>query len=367
MKTGQWNILIGILPLLIGIQGCLDETVKTTIASDGSSERVISMKRPSQSLPANAFPVIPDSGWTVTWTNNPADTSNPYECLAVKRFASPEALEREYSALPDTGVMRIELRLKKSFRWFYTYIDYQETYRYRDPFGHVPVTDFLSPDELRAVAGGSEADSLGKKLERWQGRNYFEEVYRPVDDEIRRRNDPRFPAERFERAKEQMFAAMLLEDSVKKSQNNKQHLAAANGDTANAGKQTGKGGSLSGSEDVLRWLENFFGTKAVNALAPAVDAGLNSLEKKEARIKHPDTWTNIVQMPGLILSANGSAIEGNTVTWKFKPKQLEVADYRMSATSRVTNTWAFVVSGMMALGFLLIVIMGLFRGGRSSG
>jgi hypothetical protein len=185
MTSYNKMILTLLIPLVISISGCLDEKVKTTINSDGSCQRMISMKLQSKSVPERAFPIA-FKGWQEEWRAC-SDTSTPYEYIATKSFRTPAELHDEY--LPDslTRAMRIDVAIEKRFQWFFTYIDYRETYIYQNPYGHVPVTNFLTTEEIDRFQRSEENDTL-KKVEHWIQRDQFEEFYAVLVNEADRKS-----------------------------------------------------------------------------------------------------------------------------------------------------------------------------------
>ena len=348
MKRYTDATLVMCVPMLLFFSGCLEEHVRTTISADGSSERIISMKLPSKNLPDKAFPVPVGSSWSVEWKETgEKDSTSKYEYIARKTFRTPDDLHHEYAALPDTGALGITISVNKRFGWFFTYIDYQETYTYRNPFGNVPISNYLTKEEIERFQRDDKNDSLNRKVERWSDRDEFEEFYRLLVAETRRRSDPALPASLLEEKKEECFARVEAVDSAnKRADKNAVDLTTI---------------PLNNAQDVLNILTKVLKTNAILDLLPVAEQGLAVIEEKENRVKHPDGWTYEVQMPGLILETNSNAVEGNTITWKFNPNQIKVGNYTMRAASRVSNMWAFVVTGIAALLIVLIVIRSSFH------
>src|ERR1700690_2273103 len=181
------------LPAVLFLSGCLDEEVRTKISADGSSERAISLKLATKKLPEGAFPVPGDSTWAVEWKEI-KEKDAKFEYVARKKFQTPDELHREYAALPDTAPIGLTVSVKKRFEWFFTYIDYDEVYIYRNPFRSVPVTDFLTREEIERFQRGDRSELLKEKFKRWEDRNLFEEVYGALVAEAERRNDPALSA-----------------------------------------------------------------------------------------------------------------------------------------------------------------------------
>jgi len=339
-----------LFPLLISLTGCLDEKVKTTINSDGSCQRTISMKLQSKSVPERAFPVGSD-GWSVELRES-GDTSVPYEYIATKSFRSPEEFRAEYSSENISKAMRIDVSIEKRFQWFYTYIDYSEKYLFKNPYGHVPVTNFLTPEEIEQFQCGEKEEALKEKVDRWIERDKFEELYAVLVNDAERMNDPALPVSLLRDNKER-FASMLAEDDS----------------TKKAGKKYSDT-TLTEEQIILNiYLEvggKVFGKAAIQKLQPAAVQAIRDMQLKDELIKFPDTWEYTTIMPGLLLESNGQTIRGNNVTWKFRPDHAKVAPYVMHASSRVVNVWAFIVSAGLLLLLVLISLVSIVRRRRKA-
>jgi len=338
-------IITLVFPLLISLTGCLDEKVKTTINSDGSCQRTISMKLQSKSVPERVFPVGSD-GWSVEWRES-GDTSAPYEYIATKLFRTPEEFHAEYLSDSVSRVMRIDASIKKRFQWFYTYIDYSETYLFKNPYGHIPVTNFLTPEEIEQFQRGEKEEPLKEKVERWIERDKFEELYAVLVNDAEGMNDPALPVSLLRDNKER-FASMLAEDDS----------------TKKAGKKYSDT-TLTQDEIILNiYLESgqkVFGKTATEKLRPIFLQILNGMDVKDKLIKFPDTWEYATIMPGLLLESNGQTIQGNSVIWKFGPNQAKVAPYVMLASSRVVNVWTFIVSAGLLLLLVSVSLVSIVR------
>ncbi len=338
-------VLYLVIPVLSLMPGCLDVNVRTTVLSDGSSERVISMKLDTQNVPEGAFPMPADSTWQVEWKET-TDKDNKFEYVARKRFSSPEDLQREFNQRPDTGAIGLSVFLQKRFEWFYTYLDYREVYTRKNIFNNVPVSDYLSKDEIDRYLHGDETDSLKAKVKMWENRNLFEEFFRPLLAEVRRRNDPSLPPSLMLEKKEELFRQVLAADNENKNEEK--------GKVDSTGHDPTVDLALRVFADVVR-------THTVLSLQPVADRAWEAIAEKMEKDKHPDSWTCALQMPGLLLSTNSNVVDGSLITWKFTADQIRVGDYVMQASSRVTNVWAFVITGAAALLVILTAMLALLR------
>ena len=345
MKRSANVILYLAIPALSTMSGCLDVNVRTTVSSDGSSVRVVSMKLDSRNVPESAFPVTADSTWRVEWKET-GDKEGKFEYIATKKFGSPDDLQREYSPRPDTGAIGLNVSLHKRFEWFYTYFEYREAYTRHNIFNNVPVSDYLSQDEINRYLHGEESDSLKAKVKMWDDRNLFEEFFRPLLAEARHRNDPALsPALLLEKKNEMFLRVMAAEDEYKGGGN----------------KKTDSTKHDATIDVALRTLADVLHTRAILSLRPVADQAWASIVEKLDKDKHPDTWTCSLQMPGLLMSTNSDQVDGNLVSWKFTADQIRVGEYVMQASSRTTNVWAFVVTGTAALLVILMAILALLR------
>jgi hypothetical protein len=346
MMTGSRSLLAGALvPVMLLISGCLDVNVRTTVSPDGSSGRTITMRSNSKTVPPGMFPVATDSSWKVEWKETD-DKENRYEYVASKEFAKPDDLRREYARLSDTGAVGIDVMLEKRFQWFYTYLDYREAYIRREPGLLVPLTQFMTEEEINRYVYGDKSDSLKKKIDEWTGRNMFEQIYRPMVDEAARLNNPALPSSLLEERKEAIYAALMKADTAGK--------VSGSPDSTRKGVDT--------PDDVLRIMREELKLPAVELLRPVIVRAWEKLESDTGgEKKTPDSWTCTVQMPGILLETNSTIVEGNSVTWKFDADQIRAGHYVMRASSRVANVWAFVVSGFVVIIAIGAVLLGRVR------
>jgi hypothetical protein len=343
-------IITLVFPLLISLTGCLDEKVKTTINSDGSCQRTISMKLQSKTVPEKAFPLGSD-GWSIEWKVS-GDTSAPYEYIATKSFRTPEEFHAEYLSDSVSRAMRIDASIEKRFQWFYTYIDYKEKYLFKNPYGHIPIANYLTPEEIEQFQRGEKEEILKEKVERWIERDEFEELYAVLTNAAERMNDPMLPPSLLGDNKERFAGMLAADDSTKK-----------------AGKKYSDT-TLTEAQIILNiYLEvggKIFGKAATEKLRPAAVQALQAMQQKDELIKFPDTWEYATIMPGLLLESNGQTIQGNSVIWKFGPNQAKVAPYVMHASSRVVNVWAFIVTAGLLLLLVLVLLVSIVRRRRKA-
>ena len=326
--------LLSVSVMLISMlfwEGCLEIDIETKISPDGSCERVITIPRDSVSIPHSAFPIPVDPSWTTEWKKTGKD-SPKYEYIARKHFATPEQLSSEYSTRPDTSLLKIRVDVKKRFEWFYTYIKYEEIYDLDNPFHKIPISDFLSEEEIDSYRRGVDDDSIKARVDKWFMRNIFEDYFADAVKSLEKKNDPSLPASLLIEKKELLYN-VTMNDS---------------------GPQN--------VDDLLRILEKIMNTKAVNSLRDEFDKLWQDTEAKLSRLSDADgSYTNSVELPGLILDTNSDKIEGSRISWKFASDQLRIGEYMMKAESRVTNVWAFIITGILVVFIIFLIVLKLHR------
>ena len=330
------------LPAALFITGCLEIMVRTTVSSDGSSHRIVSLKLDKHELPYAAYPIPRDSSWTVKWNEFTEGKQTRYEYRAEKKFATAEQLEREYSSLPDTGALTVRVHLRKNFQWFYTYFDYDESYTLHNPFNAVPVSSALTSEEIDRYLYHQYSETgidsvLNEKVEAWSKRNEAETLYQGFVSAAERRHDPALPVQLFRTNKERFFT--LVELNSKQAEKNKETDIAA---------------------FFLRTLEEALSTKAVYGMKEEVARVVADYEARSGRITN-NSYENSIQLPGLLVETNSEKVEGNAVTWKVKDEQLKVGEFHMRAQSCITNLWAFVIFAVVGLALLVIVAARIIR------
>lgn len=358
-----------VLALLVAVlslwtTGCLEHQVKTTLNADGSCERTITLNADSKKVPETSFPLPTGTGWDTSWAQ--AGDAR-YAVSFSKAFRDFDGLSGEYTQAVDSMKIRLALSVNKSFRWFYTYYDYTETYGRFTDYTLVDPQTVLTEEEIRMLTYGDSSKTLKYKREEWVARNLFEALHR-----------------RFARGAEVLQDSLLTPATVAA---HKEELFRTLVGYA------GPGLEMKDPEDILRQLSSYRGTRAEMFSENGVtDEGLNAFAEIAAGIlKTEATWklkdsvragwqdvlamvggkgtkgesfTNEVILPGILLETNAPEVKGNTVSWKFNVDQLALRGYEMQARSRVVNEWAVAVTGILVLALLGLLVFSLIRNAR---
>ncbi|MGB9746225.1 MAG: hypothetical protein ACPLXM_04795 [Bacteroidales bacterium] len=370
---------------LIFFQGCLEYEFTTRVNTDGSVDRTVIITGDSSDVCVQKVIQPLDTSWTTSFRKDTGD-SRRWVLTAERSFKRAEDMKAYFFSDPDTGrAFSMDVSLRKKFRWFYTYFDYKETMLSVHPFRRIPVTQFITPEELHLLAlpdnmeiGYSrekdrlislpkdslrvlnEKDStrmaeLQKDLEMrfrvWNYKSAFEEFYHELEGELYKSGE----WETISRYKDSVWNA--IEKEIK--DNKAYDIFNGNGDslrydfTQNSGKNFIQAvledlEVISGQKGLLKLLQNR------HFMFPVFMAKCRDFTFMT------DDITFSLGMPGLLLNTNATAVAGNVCNWEV-PETVQWANFEMVAESRAMNRWAFYVTGILIL-FLLIIFIGrLFR------
>jgi hypothetical protein len=277
-----------------------------------------------------------DSSWTVSDSIEIGEKGDTvWTFRAEKHFASVEEVNSLYSS--DTGVNALQERsasFKKRFRWFHTFYSFSEsigkTLLYGYPSGEFmnkEVSDFnLLPDPVRdTLLNGPDSlryraisDSLDKATDRWIMKSlaseWIEEFAKliPESDTLLTRENMK--------QKEDYAARLLLRDS-------------------------------SGYNDAVRWM---LGDLAVK-YSVEEDSAAKIIEKRFTGQLDFKSYSVKFKMPGELVSTNGIIVESGELLWQPRSEYFVSEPFIMTAESKETNTWAYVVTAA----FLIFVASGL--------
>ena len=321
MKNSRWMLHGFAVVFLFTASGCRESyTVVTSLLADGSCDRVVTVTSDSGKVPDVAFPLPNDSSWEISW-KAPAQKREKYVFTARKHFAHFDSLQQEYARMGDTNKIRITVTVERKFRWFYTYFTYNEKYAAFNPFRFLPLSQFMTEDEIRRYLAGEKIDSLKKKREAWEERNMFEEYYRGLVEAARTLNDPSLPLSLIESKKEDLFTEL----------------------------------TSSKSDDVAKETAAVLGAPVVQTLSKELKALVDGIMHKfEIASRADGDYVSTVVMPGTILETNAEEVKGNSAVWRFAGEHLGIADVEMRVESRSVNIWALLVTGLVVV--VLIVL-----------
>ena len=332
MQSFRISILAAIVVLTI--TSCdKNVTMVTEINRDGTCTRQVSTSNNC---------LIEDESWEQI---APQDTADHNTIILRRSFDSVE----EMAANPILGVygepIRSEASLKKAFKWFYTDYTFTETFLSWKDHSEIQITDFVSQDEadfmftgypnlVEGLTGGEMVDvldELQEKLEMWEYSvltncqlqlivNHYADIANPPVDKA---------------------TFVSLRDSIIKF---------------------GKINEYDEFDVTKKLLKDYFNSDAYDIFFSKnreeadfhedyIDEGNSIIESTTGivLIKAP----YYLKMPGHVIDAGRGTLADGAIKYRFEGGFIVPGDYKITATSRVTNVWAFIVSAAVILLALL--------------
>lgn len=346
MQHTMKNILL--LPLLsLLLPGCLEFEIATEVLDDASMTRSITITGDSAEVMREEYPFRIDNQWSRSYDTT---ADGKLVLTAQRHFADVDAMN---AALLDSAgiLLRISASLEASFDWFFTRYTYVETWHQYDPFGNIPLTDFLSPEEMELARAHvltdapfeSAADSLALegtegRFDEWRLRNMFESYYTIFLEGARILRHPDLRSEDIEAHKDRLYEA-----------------------GATPLEQSG----------IDRSAQAFAAVMNTEAVHDAFAVNAQALEQFSAKRDMADIvwkhdYTNRITLPGILQETNAPAIEGNSAVWTEFINLCYIDDVRMTVESRTVNWWMIILLVIIVVMLLLSLIVSIFRKRRSN-
>ena len=334
MQSFRISILAAIVALMI--TSCdKNATMVTEINSDGTCTRQVSTGDDC---------IIYDDLWEEVV---PQDTADQKKLTLRRSFSSVE----EMAANPILSVygepLRSEASLQKRFKWFYTDYTFTETFAGWGDHFDIPITKYLSQDEASFMWTGypnltegmtgidmiDKLDKVQESLEYWEYAivyncydklisNHYEDIVNP-------------PVNR------EVFIS--LRDSI-----------------VDYGVKNG----YDEFSEIKILLKDYFKSDAYNVfycskenddVKDEYDAEFDSYFGPVSEIiflKAP----YCLKMPGRVTDAGRGTLADGVIQYRFEGGFLVAGDYTITASSRVANVWAFILSTAIILLALLSLL-----------
>lgn len=358
MKANK-NLMVAALILLLLASCKKDGQMLTVINEDGTCVRELTKHVSPRDLIDSD--IYPDNGketkmedWEQTWSLMGEDTRYPmpmtqeqYDSIQRNYHGEyvPEMVLKHYKRvfpsvedmsnnLPiNNSMLKVEGSLKKHFKWFYTDIEFNETYAYNTNdstfYFPIPLDRFISADsasywftgqpDLSQKRSGAELkellDEIEGKVSKWINANLFAEMYDYVyiENYDKIKNSP-VSKERF----------IALRDTLAMTP------AILNQQPYNNGKT------------IMNVINDYFKSDAITSAICLYDS-IDTHYTKHGQIMELFLDYDLV-MPGKVRDAGMGLYDGEVIHYKLTGDRLIPGSYTITATSRVTNIWAFVVT-----------------------
>ena len=330
-----WSFL---LPgMLIASTGCKEIHVTTTINRDGSSERVIVIETDSSSIGEMAFPVPDDASWSKAVALNEEDEEgNSYFHTYKKHFNRIDDLIEELTFSDMKGPQILStMEFTRRNRWFTTYTTFRETYKEYLPYKTIPISEYLTPEEIARLRGSDEDKELEDRVQRWQTRNMFEDLFQKMLEGSTTLNDSELTPEILTAGKEEFFNVLIPLQRERDSDEL--------------------------TDVVLDVGREIYRTEVFERLRVPVEEFDRGLSEYTSffDMATDESYRFTLVMPGVIYDSNSSEVQLNSATWEFSPMDFSYADYEMWVESRVTNRTAVWISVILLI-FLVTLAVVLF-------
>ncbi len=371
--------------VILLFNGCLEYDIITRVFSDGSIERIFKVTTAEDSstiFEHSAFKLPTDSTWEIkTWREVEDSTKEKPDSLycysARKKFKNYSELNKDLMIDSDIfNLIRIETKLKKKFRWFFTYFEYKEAYNKYFPFNRKPSEDYLTHEEVKYVLSEDdgknyrynpqldkfipidEADTniklserekarakelendIETRFEKWQKDNIYEAYYTSLLKSINQTNSKVF--EYLQKNKQEFFDSLNSNinldfvDNEDDLEENKYLFISKTAEFLDLD-------SIEIDKINNEELQNFF----------------NKLSFLNFSIWY--TYKNEIIMPGLLIHTNSKKIEKGSSKWEFRIEDFYSTNFEMYAESRIVNKWAIVLSGLLVTLLLVGLVVGSIK------
>ncbi|HET7179321.1 MAG TPA: hypothetical protein VFI14_06335 [Chryseosolibacter sp.] len=358
MKKFNRNIaLVTLFPALLLLSGCdHDIAITSDVHEDGSLDRTIMLQMDSDAALPNFMDVSTATGWQTSMerkssTAGNAEKNDRKRVVFSKHFGSVADANADMDGKSDT-LFHVMSTFEKKNRWFYTYIDYSDTYRALDRFKGADAKDYFTEEDFsfieRLPAEGkpiSKADKLyldrlnEKIFDIYGTRSIFEELFSGMLSTLREYKVAPQWTDSLTRKKEEIYSRFIKEDGV--------------------GERTYNlldGGDKKETDDGLIAAADYLKIPLPEAARADLRRQYIELEPRLNVISFAYTgkFLHAIRMPWSVVSTNADSVNGNQLFWKPPVTKFLLKDYTMTARARKLNLWAVVISGLVVLATLAL-------------
>jgi hypothetical protein len=323
-------------------------TIQSDVHEDGSLDRTIVLHNgDSADATANFLGISHSTGWDVrieplAIKREKPDSKPDLDITFKKHFSSVEEANDEMDESANAP-FHITSTFARNNRWFYTYIEYRDTYRALNMFDAIPQEEYFTQEDYafidRLPAEGrpiTRADSLylarlnEKIMDIYGQRVIFEEFYNHLLETVKEFEVPAMWRDTLSRKKEKIYQRFVQETS-------------------------NENGDFIGIVDHLK-------IPLPPAARETIAQHAAQMEKRLELMSDAYTGTYIhsIKLPWTIVSSNADSVINNELFWRPPVVKFLLSDYTMTATSRKMNVWSVVVSA-----FVVFATVGLLAWTRT--
>jgi hypothetical protein len=343
MKTQKKLLkVILMISLMFSLQGCLDIFITTEIKPNGQIEQTIVLEGDSTSILDSYIPAVSNTTWNSEWVKVEDDK---HKLILSKTFKNYKEFNTDMNPSDSLPAVRVKAELTKKFRWFFTYLDYNETLLPSNPFTQLDWKDYLSTDEVELIAMDEEErekdprfndvlyDQAEKKFENYIFRSAYEDFFVLFT----------------KAASETALANFNLEELKNKQEEIYQY----------AYNET----DFSDLEDLLEAFKAILGEDIVLSITTSQSELIGIFEKKLGFFNEcmDDNYHFSIKMPGLLVETNSNIIESSRLSWDVDFFDFYFKGLEMKSQSRIVNTWAFIIASVIVLLLLIGLAWNLLK------
>ena len=358
--------IIAAMMLVLIMASCKnkDDRMLTVINEDGTCSREYTFHSTQQWLgipPEEDYDSIVDKTWERSWSVLGADSvrypvplteaqldsmqaqdlSQPLGNMLMvhvkKDYKSVEEMSAEIFRAERSHLIKVEgikssSTLEKRFKWFYTDYTFTETFANTDStLFPIPLSQFLSadtasfwftgqPDLTRSLSGAEMKemlDGIEKKVSQWSNANWFAEICKVISDHYDKVKNQPVSKERFI----SICDSLVMLPCVLNPKD-----------------------SESVEEGVFDLVHDVFQSDVYTEFLRSYEGGLGQYGGLLSFGNNYD-----LVMPGRVLDAGMGEYDGEVIHYRLGGERMIPGDYTITATSRVTNVWAFIVTILVVL------------------
>ena len=359
--------IIAAMTLVLVAASCKnkDERMLTVINEDGTCSREYTFHSTQQWLgipPEEDYDSIVDKTWERSWSVLGTDSVRYPVPLTEAQLDSMQALDlsqplgnmlmvhvkKDYKSVEEMSAqiyraershlikvegIKASSKLEKRFKWFYTDYTFTETFAYEDStLFPIPLSQFLSADtasywftgqpDLTRNCSGAEMkeilDGIEKKVSQWSNANWFYEICNVIIANYDKVQNPPVSKERFANIRDSLVMLPCV---------------------INADEESFTSNGIFSSQ-----FEKIFQSDAYTEFLHSYKGALGQYGSLSFGTNYD------LVMPGRVLDAGLGEYDGEVIHYRLGGERMIPGNYTITATSRVTNVWAFIVT------FLVVVL-----------
>lgn len=356
MKTTVKYLLVA--TLAASLSSCDNElTMYTNVNSDGTCQRTITFNVDSATVMGthgndmlkSESAILDDSSWEKSWgfTNGtttyayPATADDYKNAMALRDSSSKIIIyaKKDFKSVGEMsnltplffGEQKVEstCEYEKSFKWFYTYHKFTETFKCIGNTFEVPLTKYVSEEEasywftgepnifegLSGLEMKDAMDDIENRIMKWFADNEFSDMFSIIEDNYDAVVNPPMSLGEFSTHRDSL---------IKYASSNCEVLA--------------------DDRETFQVFDTYFNSTAYSAIFK-IDALYDRYSKIfDAYIESPEV-KYVLTMPGM------EAKEFKLNSFRLTPK-----DYVITSKSRTINVWAFILSGLIIATALISLV-----------